>query len=132
MGLRAATWSLVRSTWWPNGDARRRYGSKGVELADVDDETYKKKVGAELIKQAPKMNDVAGDGTTTVGADLSHLTGKPTNTAAGPQPYAAAKRPRNGYNGVITGLQAGGAIEGKSSAWWSGHHVAPPMSPLAI
>src|SRR5882672_4460147 len=41
--------------------------AKGVELADVDDETLRYKVGAELIKQAAnKMNDVAGDGTTTV------------------------------------------------------------------
>lgn len=41
--------------------------AKGVDLADVDDETLGYKVGAELIKQAAsKMNDVAGDGTTTV------------------------------------------------------------------
>ncbi|HEX5744580.1 MAG TPA: TCP-1/cpn60 chaperonin family protein, partial [Candidatus Saccharimonadales bacterium] len=41
--------------------------AKGVELADDDDETLGYKVGAELIKQAAsKMNDVAGDGTTTV------------------------------------------------------------------
>jgi chaperonin GroEL len=41
--------------------------AKGVELSDVDDETLGYKVGAELIKQAAsKMNDVAGDGTTTV------------------------------------------------------------------
>ena len=40
--------------------------AKGVELDDVDDETLGYKVGAELIKQAAsKMNDVAGDGTTT-------------------------------------------------------------------
>ncbi len=41
--------------------------AKGVEIADADDETLGYKVGAELIKQAAsKMNDVAGDGTTTV------------------------------------------------------------------
>lgn len=41
--------------------------AKGVDLADADDETLGYKVGAELIKQAAsKMNDVAGDGTTTV------------------------------------------------------------------
>ncbi len=41
--------------------------AKGVEIADVDDETLGYKVGAELIKQAAsKMNDRAGDGTTTV------------------------------------------------------------------
>lgn len=41
--------------------------AKGVDLPDEDDETLGYKVGAELIKQAAnKMNDVAGDGTTTV------------------------------------------------------------------
>jgi chaperonin GroEL len=41
--------------------------AKGVDIADVDDETLGYKIGAELIKQAAnKMNDVAGDGTTTV------------------------------------------------------------------
>jgi chaperonin GroEL len=41
--------------------------AKGVEVEDKDDETLGYKVGAELIKQAAnKMNDVAGDGTTTV------------------------------------------------------------------
>jgi chaperonin GroEL len=41
--------------------------AKGVDIAEVDDETLGYKVGAELIKQAAnKMNDVAGDGTTTV------------------------------------------------------------------
>lgn len=41
--------------------------ARGVEIGDVDDETLGYKVGAELIKQAAsKMNDVAGDGTTTV------------------------------------------------------------------
>jgi chaperonin GroEL len=41
--------------------------AKGVDIADVDDETLGYKVGAELIKQAAnKMNDTAGDGTTTV------------------------------------------------------------------
>jgi chaperonin GroEL len=41
--------------------------AKGVDLADTDDETLGYRIGAELIKQAAsKMNDVAGDGTTTV------------------------------------------------------------------
>lgn len=48
--------------------------AKGVELADVDDETLGQKVGAELIKQAAtKMNDVAGDGTTTVTVLTYHI-----------------------------------------------------------
>lgn len=41
--------------------------AKAVDIEDKDDETLGYKVGAELIKQAAnKMNDVAGDGTTTV------------------------------------------------------------------
>ncbi len=41
--------------------------AKGVELPNEDDATLGFSVGAELIKQAAsKMNDVAGDGTTTV------------------------------------------------------------------
>ena len=48
--------------------------AKGVEIADVDDETLGYKVGAELIKQAAsKMNDVAGDGTTTVTVLTYHI-----------------------------------------------------------
>src|ERR1035438_6483320 len=48
--------------------------AKGVELADVDDETLGYKVGAELIKQvATKMNDVAGEGTTTVTVLTYHI-----------------------------------------------------------
>lgn len=48
--------------------------AKGVELADVDDETLGYKVGAELIKEAAsKMNDVAGDGTTTVTVLTYHI-----------------------------------------------------------
>lgn len=40
--------------------------AKGVELP-VDEETLGRSVGAELVKQAAtKMNDVAGDGTTSV------------------------------------------------------------------
>lgn len=41
--------------------------AKAVELPEDDDDTLGYKIGAELIKQAAsKMNDVAGDGTTTV------------------------------------------------------------------
>jgi chaperonin GroEL len=48
--------------------------AKGVDLDDVDDETLGYKVGAELIKQAAnKMNDVAGDGTTTVTILTYHI-----------------------------------------------------------
>ena len=48
--------------------------AKAVDIADVDDETLGYKVGAELIKQAAsKMNDVAGDGTTTVTVMTYHM-----------------------------------------------------------
>ncbi len=41
--------------------------AKSIDIDEADDETLGFKVGAELIKQAAnKMNDVAGDGTTTV------------------------------------------------------------------
>ena len=74
-------YNAVKTTMGPKGRnvvISKSYGSptvthdgvtvaKGVELDDVDDETLGFKVGAELIKQAAsKMNDVAGDGTTTV------------------------------------------------------------------
>lgn len=74
-------YNAVRTTMGPKGRnvvISKSYGTptvthdgvtvaKGVELDDVDDETLGYKVGAELIKQAAsKMNDVAGDGTTTV------------------------------------------------------------------
>jgi chaperonin GroEL len=48
--------------------------AKGVEIEDKDDDTLGYKVGAELIKQAAsKMNDVAGDGTTTVTVLTYHI-----------------------------------------------------------
>jgi len=74
-------YNAVKTTMGPKGRnvvISKSYGSptvthdgvtvaKGVEIADVDDETLGYKVGAELIKQAAnKMNEAAGDGTTTV------------------------------------------------------------------
>ncbi len=48
--------------------------AKSIDIADIDDETLGFKVGAELIKQAAnKMNDVAGDGTTTVTVLTYHI-----------------------------------------------------------
>jgi len=48
--------------------------AKGIELPDADDENLGSSVGAELIKQAAnKMNDVAGDGTTTVTVLTYHI-----------------------------------------------------------
>jgi chaperonin GroEL len=67
--------------------------AKGVELADNDDETLGYKVGAELIKQAAsKMNDVAGDGTTTVTVLTYHILNEANKLiAAGHNPMLLRK-----------------------------------------
>ncbi len=67
--------------------------AKGVELADVDDETLGYKVGAGLIKQAAsKMNDVAGDGTTTVTVLTYHILNEANKLiAAGHNPMLLRK-----------------------------------------
>jgi len=67
--------------------------AKGVEIADVDDETLGYKVGAELIKQAAnKMNDVAGDGTTTVTVLTYHILAEANKLiAAGHNPMQLRK-----------------------------------------
>ncbi len=81
LGGARALYDAVKVTMGPKGRnviISKSYGAptvthdgvtvaKGVELLEEDDETLGYKVGAELIKQAAnKMNDVAGDGTTTV------------------------------------------------------------------
>lgn len=67
--------------------------AKGVEIADVDDETLGYKVGAELIKQAAsKMNDAAGDGTTTVTVLTYHILSEANKLiAAGHNPMLLRK-----------------------------------------
>jgi chaperonin GroEL len=67
--------------------------AKGVEIADVDDATLGYKVGAELIKQAAnKMNDVAGDGTTTVTVLTYHILNEANKLiAAGHNPMLLRK-----------------------------------------
>lgn len=67
--------------------------AKGLEIADVDDETLGYKVGAELIKQAAsKMNDVAGDGTTTVTVLTYHILNEANKLiAAGHNPMQLRK-----------------------------------------
>ncbi len=67
--------------------------AKGMELADVDDETLGYKVGAEMIKQAAsKMNDVAGDGTTTVTVLTYHILSEANKLiAAGHNPMQLRK-----------------------------------------
>src|SRR6185436_2056268 len=67
--------------------------AKGIELDDVDDETLGYKVGAELIKEAAnKMNDVAGDGTTTVTILTYHILNEANKLiAAGHNPMLLRK-----------------------------------------
>src|SRR4051812_7616144 len=80
--------------------------AKGVELADVDDETLGYKVGAELIKQAAsKMNDVAGDGTTTVTVLTYHILNEANKLiAAGHNPMLLRKGLETAAQDVIAKL----------------------------
>lgn len=80
--------------------------AKGVEIADVDDETLGFKVGAELIKQAAsKMNDVAGDGTTTVTVLTYHILNEANKLiAAGHNPMLLRKGLEAAAQDVITKL----------------------------
>ncbi len=80
--------------------------AKGVDLADVDDETLGYKVGAELIKQAAsKMNDVAGDGTTTVTVLTYNILNEANKLiAAGHNPMLLRKGLEAAAHDVITKL----------------------------
>lgn len=92
--------------------------AKGVEIADVDDETLGYKVGAELIKQAAnKMNDVAGDGTTTVTVLTYHILNEANKLiAAGHNPMLLRKGLESAASDVIKALDGlKEDIAGKSS-----------------
>jgi chaperonin GroEL len=80
--------------------------AKGVEIEDKDDETLGYKVGAELIKQAAnKMNDVAGDGTTTVTVLTYHILNEANKLiAAGHNPMLLRKGLEAAAHDVITQL----------------------------
>jgi len=80
--------------------------AKAVELADVDDETLGYKVGAELIKQAAsKMNDVAGDGTTTVTVLTYHILNEANKLiAAGHNPMLLRKGLETAAHEVVSKL----------------------------
>ncbi len=82
--------------------------AKGVEIDDVDDETLGYKVGAELIKQAAsKMNDVAGDGTTTVTVLTYHILNEANKLiAAGHNPMQLRKGLESAAQDVIKQLDA--------------------------
>jgi chaperonin GroEL len=81
--------------------------AKGVDIADVDDETLGYKVGAELIKQAAnKMNDVAGDGTTTVTVLTYHILNEANKLiAAGHNPMLLRKGLEAAAHEVIAKLE---------------------------
>jgi len=80
--------------------------AKGVEIEDKDDETLGYKVGAELIKQAAnKMNDVAGDGTTTVTVLTYHILNEANKLiAAGHNPMLLRKGLEAAAHDVIAKL----------------------------
>ena len=100
-------YNAVKTTMGPKGRnvvISKSYGSptvthdgvtvaKGVDIAEVDDETLGYKVGAELIKQAAnKMNDTAGDGTTTVTVLTYHILNEANKLiAAGHNPMLLRK-----------------------------------------
>lgn len=92
--------------------------AKGVDIADVDDETLGYKVGAELIKQAAnKMNDTAGDGTTTVTVLTYHILNEANKLiAAGHNPMLLRKGLEQAANDVIKKLNGmAESIEGKKN-----------------
>ena len=80
--------------------------AKGVDIPEVDDETLGQKVGAELIKQAAsKMNDVAGDGTTTVTVLTYNILSEANKLiAAGHNPMQLRKGLEAAANDVIKKL----------------------------
>src|SRR5437588_3161614 len=85
--------------------------AKGVEIDDVltdKEDTLGYKVGAELIKQAAnKMNDVAGDGTTTVTVLTYHILNEANKLiAAGHNPMLLRKGLETAAQDVIAGLTA--------------------------
>lgn len=80
--------------------------AKSVEIADVDDETLGYSIGAELIKQAAsKMNDIAGDGTTTVTVLTYHILNEANKLiAAGHNPMQLRKGLEKASEQVIKAL----------------------------
>jgi chaperonin GroEL len=113
-------YNAVKTTMGPKGNnvvIGKSYGNptvthdgvtvaKGVEIADVDDETLGYKVGAELIKQAAsKMNDVAGDGTTTVTVLTYHILNEANKLiAAGHNPMLLRKGLESAAHDVVAHL----------------------------
>ncbi len=82
--------------------------AKAVDIPENDDETLGQKVGAELIKQAAsKMNDVAGDGTTTVTVLTYHILSEANKLiAAGHNPMQLRKGLETAASDVIKKLSS--------------------------
>lgn len=80
--------------------------AKGIDLPE-DDETLGYKVGAELIKQAAsKMNDTAGDGTTTVTVLTYHILNEANKLiAAGHNPMQLRKGLEKAADEIIKTLK---------------------------
>lgn len=107
LGGAEVLYNAVKTTMGPKGRnvvVDKNYGgpsvthdgvtvAKSIDIEDVDDETLGFKVGAELIKQAAnKMNDVAGDGTTTVTVLTYHILNEANKLiAAGHNPMLLRK-----------------------------------------
>ena len=112
-------YDAVKTTMGPKGRnvvISKKYGgptvthdgvtvAKGIDIEETD-ETLGYKTGAELIKQAAnKMNDIAGDGTTTVTV-LTYNILKEANKliAAGHNPMLIRKGLERSANEVISML----------------------------
>ena len=82
--------------------------AKAVELSDDKAESYGYKTGAELIKQAAsKMNDIAGDGTTTVTILTYHILNEANKIiAAGNNPMHLRRQLETASEEVIANLKA--------------------------
>ena len=120
LGGAGALYQAVKTTMGPKGRnvvIAKSFGSptithdgvtvaKAVELADDQPESYGHKTGAELIKQAAsKMNDVAGDGTTTVTVLTYHLLSEANKLiAAGHSPILLRKGLEQAAALVLDGL----------------------------
>lgn len=130
LGGARVLYEAVKTTMGPKGRnviIGKSYGSptvthdgvtvaKGVEIAELDDETLGYKVGAELIKQAAsKMNDVAGDGTTTVTVLTYHILNEANKLiAAGHNPMLLRKGLEAAATDVLKKLDGmAESIEGK-------------------
>lgn len=81
--------------------------AKGIELPEDDDETLGYSVGAELIKEAAnKMNDMAGDGTTTVTILTYHILNEANKLiAAGHNPMELRRGIEDAANEILSKLE---------------------------